>query len=222
MSPLRGTGKRVRQLAEDLATRSYKVIRTVVGELSRGQKFCQQRNRKTQEVGDHEGRDARFPHINASVSTGLTPNQPAISVDTKTTEFVGPFTNNGRQWRPRGSREDARVHDHGDPALAEDRLWVAVFHALPGGAALVAAACQPFHAVFLTILARRSDRGVVDEYTVGVASQLVPSSRSKTPAAVREAVRRRAVPGEFDQLFTGLRTEKRRHGLWIRLGSRQT
>jgi len=41
----------------------------------------------------------------------MAENQPAISVDTKKKELVGDFKNAGREWRPRGDPEEARVHD---------------------------------------------------------------------------------------------------------------
>ena len=34
-----------------------------------------------------------------------------ISVDTKKKELVGDFKNAGREWRPKGSPEEVRVHD---------------------------------------------------------------------------------------------------------------
>jgi hypothetical protein len=117
MSPLRWTCKSLRQLAGELAAKGHKVSHTVVGELLRGQKFSLQSNRKTQEGGDHEDRDAQFLHINTSVSTALTQHQPVISVDTKKKELVGPFKNNGRQWRPQGSPEEVWVHDFLIPEL---------------------------------------------------------------------------------------------------------
>ena len=117
MSPLRWTCKSVRQLAAELSAKGHKVSHTVVGELLRGQKFSLQGNRKTQEGGDHEDRDAQFLHINNSVSAALAANQPVISVDTKKKELVGPFKNHGRQWRPQGRPEAVRVHDFLIPQL---------------------------------------------------------------------------------------------------------
>jgi len=41
----------------------------------------------------------------------LANEQPVISVDTKKKELVGDFKNGGREWRPKGSPEEVRVHD---------------------------------------------------------------------------------------------------------------
>ena len=117
MSPLRWTCKSLRQLSAALADMGHKVSRTVVGELLRAQKFSLQSNRKTDEGSGHEDRDAQFGHINQSVTTALAAGQPVISVDTKKKELVGPFKNNGREWRPEGSPEEVRVHDFLVPEL---------------------------------------------------------------------------------------------------------
>jgi len=45
--------------------------------------------------------------------------QPVISVDTKKKELVGDFKNGGREWRPRGTPEDVRVHDFQDKRLGK-------------------------------------------------------------------------------------------------------
>jgi hypothetical protein len=109
----------------------------VIGELLRAAKFSLQGNSKTAEGGDHEDRDAQFLHINTSVSAALAARQPVISVDTKKKELVGPFKNNGREWRPQGSPEEVRVHDflikelgravpYGVYDLAANAGWVSV------------------------------------------------------------------------------------------------
>jgi hypothetical protein len=111
MSPLRWTCKSLRHLSDELAALGHKVSRTVIGELLRAQKFSLQGNSKTAEGGDHEDRDAQFLHINQSVAAAMAAQQPVISVDTKKKELVGPFKNNGREWRPKASPEEVRVHD---------------------------------------------------------------------------------------------------------------
>jgi hypothetical protein len=137
MSPLRWTCKSLRQLSAALADMGHQVSHTVVGELLRAQKFSLQSNRKTHEGSDHEDRDAQFRHINQSVTAALMAGQPVISVDTKKKELVGPFKNNGREWRPQGSPEEVRVHDflvpdlgravpYGVYDLAANAGWVSV------------------------------------------------------------------------------------------------
>ena len=117
MSPLRWTCKGTRRLAKELTAMGHKISRTVVGELLNAQKFSLQGNRKTLEGGQSPDRDARFHHINESVTKALAEKQPVISVDTKKKELVGDFKNNGREWRPQGSPEEVRVHDFIIPEL---------------------------------------------------------------------------------------------------------
>jgi Rhodopirellula transposase DDE domain len=45
------------------------------------------------------------------VTAALAANQPVIAVDTKKKALVGNLKNNGREWRPKGSPEEVRVHD---------------------------------------------------------------------------------------------------------------
>ena len=137
MSPLRWTCKSLRNIAGELVAQGFKISHTVVGELLAAQKFSLQGNRKTKEGCDHPDRDAQFVHIGKSVSAALAGNQPVISVDTKKKELVGDFKNNGREWRPKGSPEDVRVHDflieelgravpYGVYDLAANAGWVSV------------------------------------------------------------------------------------------------
>ena len=111
MSPLRWTTKSLRHLAKALVAKGHEISHTVVGELLKLHKFSLQGNRKTKEGADHPDRNAQFLHINTSVSKALANRQPVISVDTKKKELVGDFKNGGREWRPKGSPEDVRVHD---------------------------------------------------------------------------------------------------------------
>ncbi|MBK8959206.1 MAG: hypothetical protein IPM80_12405 [Proteobacteria bacterium] len=49
-----------------------------------------QANRKTLEGAQHADRDAQFDHINAQIKKQFKGDNPAISVDTKKKELVGP------------------------------------------------------------------------------------------------------------------------------------
>jgi hypothetical protein len=71
------------------------------------------------------------------VAAALAEQQPVISVDTKKTELVGDFRNNGRKDRPQGYPEEVRVHDflikelgrevpNGVYDLAANAGWVSV------------------------------------------------------------------------------------------------
>jgi transposase len=137
MSPLRWTCKSLRRIASELRSLGHRISHTVVGELLKREGFSLQANRKTREGAGHPDRDAQFEHINARVAQALADEQPVISVDTKKKELVGDFKNAGREWRPKGSPEEVRVHDflikelgravpYGVYDLATNAGWVSV------------------------------------------------------------------------------------------------
>jgi hypothetical protein len=131
------TCKSLRKLSQGLREMGHKIGRTVVGELLYKLDYSLQSNRKTREGSNHPDRDAQFRYINDRVMGALAAGEPAISVDTKKKELVGDFSNAGRQWRPKGSPEEVRVHDFVIPELgravpygvydiADNAGWVSV------------------------------------------------------------------------------------------------
>src|SRR5829696_2115604 len=136
-APLRWTCKSLRRLADELQAQGHRVSRTLVGTLLHDLGFSLQANAKTREGGRHPDRDAQFAFINAHVTRALAAGEPVISVDTKKKELVGDFKNAGREWRPKGSPEEVRVHDflikelgravpYGVYDLATNAGWVGV------------------------------------------------------------------------------------------------
>jgi Rhodopirellula transposase DDE domain len=137
VSPLKWTSKSLRNLAAGLRALGHRVGHDVVGSLLKKLGYSLQGNRKTLEGSDHVDRDAQFRHIGETVKQAIAAGQPAISVDTKKKELIGPFKNGGREYRPAGSPEPVRVHDFVDPKLgraapygiydiADDKGWVSV------------------------------------------------------------------------------------------------
>jgi len=121
-SPLLWTSK-------SLCDMGHKIGRTLVGELLHKLDYRLRANRKTREGSHHPDRDAQFHYITDRVKEALAAGEPAISVDTKKKELVGDFKNAGREWRPKGSPEEVRVHDwahwnapSSSPSLAETPL----------------------------------------------------------------------------------------------------
>ncbi len=86
---------------------SHETVAALLRELG----YSLQANRKTREGSEHVDRDARFEYINQRAKAFEAAGQPVISVDTKKKELVGPFRNGGREYRPRGTPEEVRVHD---------------------------------------------------------------------------------------------------------------
>jgi len=117
-SPLRWTCLSTRTLAVALEALGHHVSHTVVAELLHALGYSLQGNVKTREGRQHPDRDAQFRYIARHVRTAHRRGQPAISVDTKKKELVGPFKNGGRAWRPAKTPARVRVHDFVIPGAA--------------------------------------------------------------------------------------------------------
>lgn len=117
-SPLRWTCLSTRTLAVALEALGYRVSHTVVAELLHELGYSLQGNVKTREGRQHPGRDAQFRYIARQVRAAHRGGQPAISVDTKKKELIGPFKNGGRAWRPAKTPQRVRVHDFVIPGPA--------------------------------------------------------------------------------------------------------
>jgi hypothetical protein len=137
MSPLRWTCKSVRKLAAELQAQGHRVSHRLVADLLHDLGYSLQANRKTLEGGAHPDRDAQFAYLNDRVQAQVAAGEPAISVDTKKKELVGPFKNGGQEWQPQGQPEAVRVHDfvdrelgraspYGVYDLAQNTGWVTV------------------------------------------------------------------------------------------------
>jgi hypothetical protein len=100
-----------------LRDQGHTVSQRVVANLLRTLEYSLQGNRKVLEGSQHPDRDAQFAYVNARVEAQLTVGEPAISVDAKEKELVGPFKNGGRELRPKGEPEPVRVHDFVDKEL---------------------------------------------------------------------------------------------------------
>lgn len=118
-SPLRWTSKSVRKLAMELKKMGHKTSHRMVASLLREMEYSLQANRKTTEGKQHPDRDGQFKYINQKTKTQQKRGQPVISVDTKKKELVGNFKNGGREWRPKGTPEEVRVHDFKIPELGK-------------------------------------------------------------------------------------------------------
>jgi len=136
-SPLRWTCKSVRKLAEELRGIGHAVSHQLVAELLHELEYSLQANRKVLEGSQHPDRNAQFEYLNDRVQRQVAAGQPAISVDAKKKELVGPFKNGGRERRPKGDPEPVRVHDfvdkdlgratpYGVYDLARNQGWVTV------------------------------------------------------------------------------------------------
>lgn len=118
-SPLRWTTKSLRKLEKELKKMKHKASRTLIAQLLHEKKYSLQANKKTNEGSNHPDRNTQFEYISKKVKEQLQLGDPAISVDAKKKELVGNFKNNGREWRPKGSPEEVKVHDFLDKELGK-------------------------------------------------------------------------------------------------------
>jgi hypothetical protein len=136
-SPLRWTCKSLRTLAAQLRSQGHTVSHVVVGQLLKAEGYSLQAHAKVIEGTQNPDRNAQFDHINGAVASALSDGQPVISVDTKKKELVGLYKNSGREWQPKGTPVEVKVHDFVDPDLgranpygvydlAADEAWVSV------------------------------------------------------------------------------------------------
>ncbi|MFG2481134.1 ISAzo13 family transposase [Streptomyces fagopyri] len=109
-SPLRWTTKSLRHLAEELGRQGHPISAPTVGRLLKQAGFSLQGNAKTLEGSQHPDRDAQFRYLNGQVKQHQAAGEPAISVDTKKREQIGPLPMAGREWRPKG--DPVQVEDH--------------------------------------------------------------------------------------------------------------
>ncbi len=116
-SPLRWTCKSVRKLAEELGRMGHQVSHRLVAELLHELDYSLQANRKVLEGSQHPDRNAQFEYLNQQMQAQIAAGEPAISVDAKKKELVGPFRNGGRELRPKGQPEPVRVYDFVDKHL---------------------------------------------------------------------------------------------------------
>jgi transposase len=119
MSPLRWTCKSTYRLAEELQRQGHEVSQRTVCGLLTHMEYSLQSTRKTREGAQHEDRDAQFAHIARAVAEYQGAGDPVISVDTKKKELIGDFKNAGKEWQPKGTPEEVRVHDFIDPDLGK-------------------------------------------------------------------------------------------------------
>ena len=119
MSPLRWTCKSTYRLAEELKQQGREVSQRTVCDLLTQMEYSLQSTRKTREGEQHEDRDAQFAHIARTVANYQSVGEPVISVDTKKKELIGDFKNAGKEWQPKGTPVEVRVHDFIDSDLGK-------------------------------------------------------------------------------------------------------
>jgi hypothetical protein len=119
MNTLLWTSKSTRKLSDELKRKGFNVSYNVVNRILSTEGFSLQGNKKVDEGGEHEDRDAQFVHINKVATEFIASSDPVISVDCKKKELVGNFKNSGREWYPKGKAPDVLVYDFEDKELGK-------------------------------------------------------------------------------------------------------
>jgi hypothetical protein len=136
-SPLLWTARSQRNIVDALRKQGHQTSMKMVSRLLKDLGYSLQANRKRLEGAQHPDRNAQFEHINETLRRQLEANEPAISVDTKKRELVGPFKNGGRELSAQADPLDVSTHDFVDPEqgratpygvydLKKNEAWVSV------------------------------------------------------------------------------------------------
>ena len=119
MNTLLWTSKSTRKLSDELKRKGFNVSYNVVNRILSSEGFSLQGNKKVDEGGEHEDRDAQFVHINKVATEFIASSDPVISVDCKKKELVGNFKNSGQEWYPKGQAPEVLVYDFEDKELGK-------------------------------------------------------------------------------------------------------
>ena len=118
-SPLKWTTKSLVNLAGELTRRGHRCRKDAVARLLHLLGYSTQGNAATMEGKQHPDRDGQFRYISGRAREFLAAGDPVISVDAKKKEQVGPYAQQGREWRPKGSPVRVRDHDFPDKELGK-------------------------------------------------------------------------------------------------------
>jgi hypothetical protein len=119
IKPLLWTSKSLRNIAEQVAKKGYKISHKLVGVILKEAGYSLQSNRKTDEGSSHEDRDAQLLYINDLVNEFMRSSAPVISVDCKKKELIENFKNAGTDWLPKKNPTKVKMYDFVDKELGK-------------------------------------------------------------------------------------------------------
>jgi Rhodopirellula transposase DDE domain len=109
----------LRELERQLAVLGWRCKKDAVARMLRADGYSLQGMAKVLEGRQHPDRDAQFRHINAMIAAFRAAGDPAVSVDAKKKEQLGPCHRAGRAWRRKGDPVKVRDHDFPDGELGK-------------------------------------------------------------------------------------------------------
>jgi len=119
MKPLLWVSKSLREITKELTIQGYRVSHETVRHCLVDLGYSLQSNKKTDEGGDVQDRDAQFEYINATGIFFMKSDCPVISVDCKKKELIGNLKNNGGEWREKKHPVQVKVYDFIDRQLGK-------------------------------------------------------------------------------------------------------
>lgn len=117
VSGCKWTRKTTRKIARELRRAGIRVSANTVARLLKGMNFSLRVNLKALESGlskppNARERELQFRYIRREIRAYSAKGMPVISVDTKSRELMGPFSQTGRRW----AQEPIKVFDHDFPS----------------------------------------------------------------------------------------------------------
>ena len=102
----------LRELERQMAALGFWCGKDAIARMLRAGGYSLQAMAKVLEGKQHPGRDDQFRHVNAMIAQFKEAGEPAVSVDGKKKEQLGPYHRAGRSWQP---GDPVRVRDHDFP-----------------------------------------------------------------------------------------------------------
>jgi hypothetical protein len=109
----------LRDLERQLAVLGFRCGKDALARMLREDGFSLQGASRVLEGKQHPDRDAQFGHVNAMIAEFRAAGDPAVSVDAKKKEQLGPYWRAGRAWRGKGDPVRVRDHDFPDEELGK-------------------------------------------------------------------------------------------------------
>jgi hypothetical protein len=109
----------LRELERQMAALGFRCGKDAISRMLRAEGYSLQAMAKVLEGKQHPGRDDQFRHVSAMIAQFKEAGEPAVSVDGKKKEQLGPYHRAGRSWRPAGDPVRVRDHDFPDAELGK-------------------------------------------------------------------------------------------------------
>ena len=94
----------LRGMERQMALRGFRCGKDAIARMMREDGYSLQGMSRVLEGKQHPDRDAQFRHINAVIAEYLAAGLPAVSVDTKKKELIGPGPGRAGRGGPQGTR----------------------------------------------------------------------------------------------------------------------